>query len=122
MQSQLDFLSYLPLIIIPIVLLSVAVPLFFVWKVFKGRGETAKLLQTGTPAMATILSIWETGLRINNQPEIGFQLRVQPQGGQPFDTQAKAIISMLQIAQIQPGAQVQVRYNPQNPAECAVVI
>src|SRR6266542_1536978 len=68
------------------------------------RGRKRKrLLQTGIQANATITEIWDTGVTVNNQPQIGIKLQVTPQTGMPYIVETKVIISRLQTAYYQPG-------------------
>lgn len=83
-------------------------------------GPDQKLLEEGVPAQATILKIWDTGVTLNDNPQVGMLLEVQPQGHEPFRVEMKSIISRIAIAQIQPGRVVPVRYDPQNPSKVAL--
>ena len=85
------------------------------------RGRKRKqLLQTGVQANAQIVEIWDTGVTVNNQPQIGMKLRVTPQTGMPYDVETKVIISRLQTAYYQPGASCVVRYDPNDQSSVAV--
>ncbi len=102
--------------------------LLFVFRVFrsffKGQAQTAKILQTGTPAAAKILALQPTGASMtvggHRQPQVLLSVEVHPPGGAAFQMQFPAFISEFQIPQVQPGAVVQIRYNPANPAEAAL--
>jgi hypothetical protein len=80
-----------------------------------------KVLQTGVQATATIISIRDTGTRINDNPVIAMQLQVQPTGAPSFQAEVKETISILQIPQFQPGAQLEVKYDPMQPTSVAIV-
>jgi hypothetical protein len=45
---------------------------------------------------------------------------VCPQNGQPYQAQVTKIVSLFETSQYQVGAQVQVRYDPQNPGKVAI--
>lgn len=66
----------------------------------------------GLPAQATILEISDTGTTINNDPVVRMLLEVRTPGGVPFQAEAERLISRLKIPQFQPGAVVQVKYDP----------
>lgn len=85
-------------------------------------GPDEKLLQQGVTAQATIIKIWDTGITLNDNPQVGMLLEVMPTGpGQePFRVEMKSIISRIALAQIQPGRIVPVRYDPQNPSKIAL--
>ncbi len=78
-------------------------------------------LQSGVLATATILSTWDTGVLINHQPRMGMRLQVQPPDGLPFETQLEETVALIHIPMFQPGAQVQVKYDPANPKNIAIV-
>jgi hypothetical protein len=80
-----------------------------------------KVLQTGVGATATIVSIRDTGTRINDNPVIAMQLQVQPSGAPSFQAEIKETVSILQIPQFQPGAQLEVKYDPAQPTNVAIV-
>jgi hypothetical protein len=63
-------------------------------------GHTQRTLQTGTPASATVLSLRDTGGRLNSNPAIEFQLEVQPPEGLVYTATTRAIISTRQSAPI----------------------
>lgn len=107
---------------IPLTLLGLALPLYFVVKLMRGSAERNRLLTQGAPAMATIMQIWETGTRINDRPMVGFALQVQPPQGQPWQAQCQMVVSPLQIPSIQPGTQVHVKYDPADPSKVAIVM
>ncbi len=91
---------------------------------FKGQSQVKKILATGTPAPAKVLGLQPTGASVtvggHRQPQVLLALEVHPVGGQPFQLQMKTLISEFQIPQIQPGAVVQIRYNPMAPNQAAL--
>ncbi len=109
-------------------LVGVGITVIVLWRVlgglFKGQARDRKLLQTGAKASAQVLAVQATGASISygghRQPQVALTLQVQPASGQPFQSQLVTYVSELQIPQIQPGAVVQVRYNPVNSAEMAI--
>lgn len=87
-----------------------------------GENDADEIRAHGLPATATVLKIWETGTRINNNPVVGFLLEVHAEGLKPYTTETKALISILMIPQIQPGATLKVKYDPDNPNRVALDI
>jgi hypothetical protein len=60
---------------------------------WSGVSDAKELQQTGLPARATILEIWDTGMTINNDPVIGLRIEVTPDGRPPYiATIKKALI------------------------------
>ena len=80
-------------------------------------GPDRGILQNGIPAQAKIVSVRQTGVMLNNQPQILFDLEVQPPGGTPYRAQTKAIIPMVNIPQFQPGVEVPVKIHPSDPTQ-----
>jgi len=89
---------------------------------FTQENDAEDIRLHGLPATATVLKIWETGTRINNNPVVGFLLEVHAEGLQPYTAETKALISILMIPQIQPGANLKVKYDPENPNRVALDI
>jgi hypothetical protein len=74
-------------------------------------------LQTkGRPARATILAIRDTGTTINQSPVVHLKLRVTPGDRPEFEADTELLINRLQVPQLQPGAEVPVRYDPDSHA------
>jgi hypothetical protein len=83
----------------------------------KTMGPNRSILQNGIPAKAQILSVQQTGVMVNYQPQVAFQLEVHPPGDAPYQAQAKAVIPMVNIPQFQPGTEVPVKIHPTDPTQ-----
>jgi len=79
-----------------------------------------KLLATGLQADGKILDMWDTGVTINNQPQIGMKIEVTPPTGAPFTSEITLVISRLQTAYYQVGVSCIVRYDPNNKKTVAI--
>jgi hypothetical protein len=75
----------------------------------------------GLPAQAKILQIWDTGTTINENPLVRLLLEVHPPGGAIFQAETEQLISRLQIPIIQPGMEIEVKYDPQTQAVALVM-
>ena len=108
-----------------VIIIGVGLPLLlvgsFILRLFKNYKKNKKLLATGKVAKGTILSIQQTGTYINEQPEVLFNIRVEPDGEPTFDSTAKRVVSLLQIPQIQPGQIIYVKYDPNDHSSVALV-
>lgn len=69
---------------------------------------------------ATVLKIWETGLIINRQPQVGFLLNVQHPDGSSYEAQTKAVISIIHLPQIQPGSTLPVKIDAKDRTRVAL--
>ena len=85
-----------------------------------GISETRELQKRGQPAQGVILKIWDSGITLNNDPVVWFQIEVHPEGGEPFEAKTKCPISRLDVPQFQPGATVPVRYDPKDHSRIAL--
>ncbi len=82
----------------------------------------AQLAQTGMPAQGRLIQLQQTGKLVNYNPEVRALVEVQhPQMGS-YQVQTDVVVPQISIPQFQPGAQVQVRINPQNPQDVAIVV
>lgn len=77
-----------------------------------GQLRNRSLLRRGRRAEAEVLELYETGSTINQQPLVGFRLKVYPISGAPFEAQTERIVPRPQVPQVQPGARLEVRYDP----------
>jgi hypothetical protein len=86
-----------------------------------GFAAKERLAQTGIPAQGRLLNVMQTGRLVNYNPEVQAMVEVHhPQLG-TYQTQTTAIVPQMAIPRAQPGAMVQVRVNPQNPHDIALV-
>jgi len=115
---DLSFLSLLPIIIIGFTVLILAVVFL---PMLRGSMRSSQLMKTGVSAQAQILKVWQTGMYVNEQPQLGMVLQVTPTDGTPpFQAEAKKVVSFIQIPQFQPGGMLEVKYDPANPKEVAI--
>ena len=100
----------------PWVILTVALGLgatvFFIASLIAGGMSNILIEAKGQDAEAEILSIKDTGTRINDNPVITFSLRVRPMTQPQFVGQARRTISIVELPQYQPGKVVKVKYVP----------
>lgn len=112
-------------------LVITGVSLFFAFKVFRNFSQSmqqsAQLLQTGAPAQGRIVAVRDLGGSIQfggqmPQHRLQIDLEVQAPGRAPWPVSATQLVSMLHVARLQPGATVDVRYDPTNPMRVAIVL
>ncbi|MCI0397076.1 MAG: hypothetical protein L0332_03840 [Chloroflexi bacterium] len=68
-------------------------------------------------AQATILNMWDTGVTLNDNPQVGMLLEVHPTDRPAYQVQTKAVISRFRLLQYQVGAVVPVKYDPTDPSK-----
>jgi len=89
---------------------------------FTGGDTTREIRENGLPAKGKVLKIWETGIRVNHDPVVGFLLEIHAEGMAPYKAETQELISILWIPQIQPGALLPVKYDPKDPSRIALDI
>ena len=113
-------------ITIAISLIFTIVVLFFVFRIFRnvtgGIKSNNQLLMTGEPAQATVLRLWDTGVMLNNNPQVGLALEVQPSNRPSYQVETKQFISHIRLSQVQPGSTVAVRVDPTDPSKVALAL
>lgn len=87
-----------------------------------GEGEARRIREQGTPATARVLAIWDTGVSVNDNPVVGFDLEVLPDEGEPYTASTRALISRLHIPLIQAGAVLPVAIDPADRARVALAL
>lgn len=66
-------------------------------------------------ANAEVNWLRDTGSRHNHNPVVEISLRVEPDDGLPFEARVRTAISPVRLPSLQPGARVDVRYDPDAP-------
>ena len=87
---------------------------------FTGEDVASQIRAIGSPAKATVVAIWETGTRVNHNPVVGFDVEVHAEGRPAWRAKTKALVSILAIPRIQPGAMLDVFYDPADPSRVAI--
>jgi hypothetical protein len=62
----------------------------------------------GVPATATILSIEDTGTRINDNPRVALSLRIERGGQQPYTINTTKTVSIVYLGRLVPNAKLAV--------------
>ena len=84
--------------------------------------QANEIRKTGRPARGRVLKIWDTGMSLNDSPIVGFRLEVHAEGVEPFEAETRALIGRLDVPQIQPGAELPVKYDPNDHTRVALDI
>jgi hypothetical protein len=86
----------------------------------QGNQELAeKLANEGVDGTATIQQMVATGRTINMQPELQFQMSVDVNGSQSEVSHVQ-VVSPAIIGQLQPGAQVPVKVDPNDHSQLMI--
>lgn len=110
-QNLLESGNLVSFIVVPIILVASIV---VVWRVF--RFVVPRRIKNGVSAPARVLDARDTGISVNDNPQVALLIEVLPKNGSPFQVEVKTIISRLQFAMLRPGISAKVVYDPQNTA------
>ena len=110
-SSKNAFWSMTPWVVLTTVL-GVAAAFFLIASSIASGMSNILIEAKGADAEAEILTIKDTGTRINDDPVVQFSLRVRPTMHPPFVGQARRMISIVELPQYQPGKVVKVKYIP----------
>jgi hypothetical protein len=88
---------------------------YLFYKLFFGPMLNASRLQkNGIPGKAIIVAVRDTGVTINNNPQVKLVLEVKSNLGQKYAAECRTLISRLQPGIFQPGMEVPVKIDPKN--------
>jgi len=105
-----------PIIVIPIVLIISAVTIIPFLRIMFPPD-----IKNGVTTQAKVLEVWDTGVSINDNPQVGLLLEIAPPNSNPFQVKAKALVSRLNVALVQPGITAEVKYDPLDPKRIKVL-
>lgn len=87
---------------------------------FRGRGDS-RILATGMPGRATVLSVQETKPRGSVHPEALIRLDVAPREGAHFEVLLQIPFTRRHAQALRPGQVVPVRFDPANRTRTVIV-
>jgi hypothetical protein len=100
----------LPIIAVTVTILAFAFTADGIMTAFTGHNSPA--FRDGLIGLGTITAVGQTGLTVNDQPQLRLDLRVEGADGVLFDSSAKVIVALTELAALRPGIVVPVRYLP----------
>ena len=74
-----------------------------------------RLMATGRQGTATVTAIRDTGLTVNENPQVELDLQVTVDGAPAYAVTHRQVVSRVAIPAFQPGATVPVRVDPADP-------
>ena len=105
-----------PLIVIPLALIIGGLTLRPFFRLIFPRE-----IKNALTAQARVMKVWDTGVSINDNPQVGLLLHVTPSTSAAFDVEAKTVVSRLSAARVQPGITAEIKYDPQDPRHVQIV-
>jgi len=110
-ETVSELLLYCWPFIIAVFFLILSISMMFI-SLIASSLKNISLMSKGIEARAEILSVRESGTRINENPVLDFRLKVYPENMTPFTSEAQQTISILNIPKYSKGSFVRVKYNP----------
>lgn len=88
---------------------------FLFYKLFFGPMlNTSRLQKTGISGTATILEVRDTGVTINNSPQVKLIVEIKNTFGQKYQATIRALVSRLNPHAFSTGMQIPVKIDPKN--------
>lgn len=103
-------------VIVFAILATVLVP------IMRADERNARILREGVAAKARVSSIRPTGGHHNEDPEVVITLEVLSPSDRPFAATIETFVSPVHLPRFQPGLTVDVRLDPNEPRNVALVI
>src|SRR5512137_273215 len=101
LQNQISMITTLAFVVPIVITVVVLVVVFVVFRrVFSNIGQSNRLLTTGEAAQATVLRLWDTGVKLNDNPQVGLMLEVRPASRPAYQVETKCFVSLIKLAQI----------------------
>ena len=105
-----------------IVAASIGIPIYFMRN---NQKRAEELMQKGTQGEATILSLQDTGMLINNQPRVTMMLEVRVAMRPPYQVSKTMTVPLIRLSQVQTGSVVPVMVDlsdPTNPDKIGLLL
>lgn len=105
-----------------IVAASIGIPIYFMRN---NQKRAEELMQKGTQGEATILSLQDTGMLINNQPRVTMMLEVRVAMRPPYQVTKTMTVPLIRLSQVQTGSVVPVMVDlsdPTNPDKIGLLL
>ncbi len=105
-----------PLLVVGMILIAISSIAFSVSS-FAGirsaiSGQNSKAFRDAPVGIGTIEGISQTGTYINEQPQVRIDLSVETADGKTFQSHAKLVVPLTDLAALRPGIVIPVRYLP----------
>ncbi|MCF3111595.1 hypothetical protein LL912_22605 [Niabella sp. CC-SYL272] len=106
-----------PFILIPFIIGIELTIYTLIRKLSRTKRKASKLLLYGRPATATIVSTAQTGVYINEQPQVRFTIEFEGSRGRTHQASFKQVVDLLKIPDIAPGKTINILYDPEHPEQ-----
>jgi len=90
----------------------VAVTMVFTYTAMAGDLFGGGAFRAGLTGLGTVKSVRQTGVQVNDQPQVRIEFGVEGADGKVFDATARLVVPLTELALLRPGVVLPVRYLP----------
>lgn len=109
------------IVAIVFILIVIAIVAFSGLPMIRAHFRTERIVAHGENATARVLSLRDTGTRVNGQPLTDIEVEVQPPGGAAFRSTAQAVVTAVNAPTVQPGRVLNVRFFPEDHSRVVIL-
>lgn len=84
------------------------------------QANAQNLMANGIQGQAKIEELRDTGMTVNQMPQVEMDLEVSVEGKEPYKVTHKQVIAQSSLGSLQPGAMVPVKVDPNDPSSLMV--
>jgi len=85
------------------------------------RKRHQKILADGIESEAIVIEIGQTGMYVNNAPQLKVQIQVKPQKGRNFIAEIKQVVPQVDFNLLHSGSRIIVKYDPTYPRQAVLM-
>lgn len=89
-------------------------------RVAAGSADADRVSRTGLPGSAQVTALTQTGMFLNENPQVKMDLLVQVTGKSPYTASRKEFIPLIMLSQISPGSTLPVKVDPNNANDVVI--
>jgi len=90
------------------------------WRVAAGAADADRVTRMGLSGTAHVTGLTQTGMFLNDNPQVKMDLRVEVSGKSPYNASRKEFIPLIMLSQIAPGSILPVKVDPSNPNDVVI--
>jgi hypothetical protein len=92
----------------------------FGWRAHRRAAEARRIDQTGMPGQASITGMTQTGVYVNEQPQIALELMVEIPGRPAYPAGYRGIIPLMLLGRLNTGMPLAVKVDPADPQNLVI--
>jgi len=86
----------------------------------RGAAKADRIVSSGLPGTATVTALTQTGMALNEQPQIDMELLVSIPGRAPYPARRKEFVPLILLGRLSSGQPLPVRVDPADPQNVIV--